>query len=72
MPAAIFHIDNTYCRFKWEAKLMPGFKFRTVVIDAGHGGKDPGAHGSYSSEKNVALAIAKKVELLLKNHACRV
>jgi N-acetylmuramoyl-L-alanine amidase len=42
------------------------FKFKTVVIDAGHGGKDPGAHGSYSLEKNVTLAIAKKVERLLK------
>lgn len=41
------------------------FKFKTIVIDAGHGGKDPGAHGSYSSEKNVALAIAKKVEHLI-------
>ncbi len=39
----------------------PGFKFRTVIIDAGHGGKDPGAHGAYSKEKNVALAIAKKL-----------
>ena len=43
------------------------FKFKTVVIDAGHGGKDPGAHGSYSLEKNVALAIAKKVDQLIKN-----
>jgi N-acetylmuramoyl-L-alanine amidase len=43
----------------------PSFKFKTIVIDAGHGGKDPGAHGSYSSEKNVALAIAKKVEHLI-------
>jgi N-acetylmuramoyl-L-alanine amidase len=42
------------------------FRFKTVVIDAGHGGKDPGAHGSYSFEKNVTLAIAKKVERLLK------
>jgi len=42
------------------------FKFKTVVIDAGHGGKDPGAHGSYSFEKNVTLAIAKKVNRLLK------
>lgn len=42
------------------------FKFKTIVIDAGHGGKDPGAHGSYSLEKNVALAIAKKVRLLIK------
>jgi N-acetylmuramoyl-L-alanine amidase len=42
------------------------FKFKTVVIDAGHGGKDPGAHGAYSLEKNVALAIAKKVRQLIK------
>ena len=42
------------------------FKFKTIVIDAGHGGKDPGAHGAYSFEKNVALAIAKKVQYLLK------
>jgi len=45
----------------------PAFKFKTVVIDAGHGGKDPGAHGAYSLEKNVALAIAKKVEELIKD-----
>jgi N-acetylmuramoyl-L-alanine amidase len=43
----------------------PAFKFKTVVIDAGHGGKDPGAHGAYSLEKNVALAIAKKVRLMI-------
>ncbi|WP_179414760.1 N-acetylmuramoyl-L-alanine amidase family protein [Mucilaginibacter sp. E4BP6] len=37
------------------------FKVRTIVIDAGHGGKDPGAHGSYSVEKTVALDIALKL-----------
>ncbi len=42
------------------------FKFKTIVIDAGHGGKDPGAHGSHSVEKNVTLAIAKKVQQLIK------
>jgi len=41
------------------------FKFKTVVIDAGHGGKDPGAHGAWSSEKTVTLAIAKKVQQLI-------
>jgi N-acetylmuramoyl-L-alanine amidase len=45
--------------------VKPAFKFKTIVIDAGHGGKDPGAHGTYSQEKNVALAIAKKVHLLI-------
>jgi N-acetylmuramoyl-L-alanine amidase len=31
-----------------------------VVIDAGHGGKDPGALGSSSREKDIVLAIALK------------
>ena len=44
-----------------STQTAPGFRFRTVIIDAGHGGKDPGAHGAYSKEKNVALAIAKKL-----------
>lgn len=34
----------------------------TIVIDAGHGGKDEGAPGAYSFEKNIALAIALKLQ----------
>lgn len=37
------------------------FRVRTIVIDAGHGGKDPGAHGSYSTERSVAITIAHKL-----------
>jgi len=43
------------------------FRVRTIVIDAGHGGKDPGARGSYSVEKNVALAIAKKLRAAIED-----
>lgn len=32
----------------------------TIVIDAGHGGRDPGAVGKNSKEKDLALAIALK------------
>jgi len=32
-----------------------------IVIDAGHGGKDPGAIGKKSKEKDIALAIALKL-----------
>lgn len=31
---------------------------KTVVIDAGHGGKDPGCHGGHANEKTVCLAMA--------------
>ena len=33
-------------------------KVNTVVIDAGHGGKDPGTRGGHIKEKNVALNVA--------------
>ena len=39
---------------------------RTIVIDPGHGGKDPGASGKKSQEKDIVLAVAK---LLRKNLA---
>jgi len=36
-------------------------KVNVVVIDAGHGGKDPGAVGKLIYEKHIALAIALKL-----------
>ena len=32
-----------------------------VVIDAGHGGKDPGAKGVKTNEKTINLAVALKL-----------
>jgi len=37
------------------------YKIQTVVIDPGHGGKDPGACGSIIKEKDVVLKVALKV-----------
>jgi N-acetylmuramoyl-L-alanine amidase len=40
-----------------------------VILDAGHGGKDPGASGNGILEKELALNIAKKVrEILIDNN----
>jgi len=38
----------------------------TIVIDAGHGGFDPGTHGLFSKEKNVTLAISLKLGKAIK------
>ncbi|MDD5131542.1 MAG: N-acetylmuramoyl-L-alanine amidase [bacterium] len=41
-------------------------KIRTIVIDPGHGGKDPGAIGQYGTkEKDVNLSLAFKLAQLL-------
>ncbi|HBG71217.1 MAG: hypothetical protein A2W93_02120 [Bacteroidetes bacterium GWF2_43_63] len=40
----------------------------TVVLDAGHGGKDPGALGKRSKEKDIVLDVVLRVGKYLKNH----
>lgn len=49
-------------------KLSPGTQVRTVVIDAGHGGKDPGCHGNFAQEKDICLSIALKLGKLIEDH----
>lgn len=44
-------------------------KMNHVVLDAGHGGKDPGAIGSFSKEKDIALAVTLKVRDILKRES---
>jgi N-acetylmuramoyl-L-alanine amidase len=41
-------------------------KLKTIVIDAGHGGHDPGCHGAQNNEKEVCLSMALKLGALIK------
>ena len=41
-------------------------KIKTIVVDPGHGGRDPGALGKRYHEKNVTLAIAKILKAQLE------
>lgn len=45
-----------------HAAANNNFSIKTVVIDAGHGGKDPGASGpGKTNEKDIALSVALKL-----------
>jgi len=65
---SIFSLINLFCVASFSQTTK---KLKTIVVDAGHGGHDNGATGQYenslrSKEKDVTLAISKKVVAELK------
>lgn len=52
--------------FHTPAKKFADGKIKTLVLDAGHGGKDPGCHGKEAKEKDVTLSIVTKLNNILK------
>ena len=51
-----------------HAENAPATKNFTVVLDAGHGGRDPGAVGRISREKNINLSVALALGKLIENN----
>ena len=52
--------------FFYGTNFSQASKFKTVVIDAGHGGHDHGCSGRGSKEKTIALNIALKLGKLIE------
>lgn len=52
----------------WVCMAQKGEKIQTIVIDAGHGGKDPGALGKNSHEADINLAVALKLGDYIKEN----
>lgn len=46
--------------------------FRTVILDPGHGGKDPGATNKIGTEANYNLGLANRLKPLLEQRGFRV
>ncbi len=67
--AALLIVIGTFCcitAFNTIANNQKPTTIRTIVIDAGHGGTFPGAHGLISKEKDVTLEVALKLGEAIK------
>jgi len=49
-----------------QITMAQGYRIKTIVIDAGHGGRKPGASGNFSTEKDISLKVALKLGAKLK------
>jgi N-acetylmuramoyl-L-alanine amidase len=61
-PAA--PVSNSNGKFSLSRQL--GLSVSRVVIDAGHGGHDPGAHGNGITESELTLDVALRLQKLLQ------
>ncbi len=69
MYRKILIISLIFLLFAYRPALAQTYKkIDIVVIDAGHGGKDPGTHGKKALEKDVALSIALKTGNYIKQN----
>jgi N-acetylmuramoyl-L-alanine amidase len=54
----------------FSLRTIFGLRIRTIVIDPGHGGDDPGTSGHYGTrEKDITLDIAKRLETRMSRYA---
>jgi N-acetylmuramoyl-L-alanine amidase len=72
-PAQARELRTAALRSGTPLAAQLGLKVRRVVVDAGHGGRDTGAIGPHGArEKDMTLAIARKVAARLKTLGFRV
>ena len=52
----------------YQGRVNSRTGLRTIVLDAGHGGHDPGSIGRRNREKDVALSVTKKLGAYINEH----
>lgn len=81
MAAFLLCISLLYTYFWWVAEVqwvvptLSGsgpLKGKIICLDAGHGGRDPGAVAGRLVEKEINLDLAKRVAVLLKKEGARI
>ncbi len=61
---AVIGLFTAFTRFKKDKNNS----IKIIVIDPGHGGKDPGCSGASHKEKDVSLAVALKLGKLIEEN----
>lgn len=62
-----FGILLSVMAFTLRSKITVG-SVKTIVLDPGHGGKDPGCQGAIHKEKDISLAVALKLGKYLEEN----
>lgn len=65
---SVFLMFLTFFATDLQAQDKNNFKVKTLVIDAGHGGHDPGCLGASIKEKEVCLGVALKLGKLVEDY----
>ncbi len=64
-PEVIAGTPDTTLRGQFSLSRQLGLGISRIVIDPGHGGQDPGAHGKGLTEADLVLDVALRLEKLL-------
>ena len=64
----ILLISLFLCFIAENQAIAQEYKIKTIVLDAGHGGKDGSTRGAYSTEKDVALKTALRLGKLIEEN----
>ena len=66
--AIIFLLPAIFLLTSTTPRQNSDFTVKKIVIDAGHGGKDPGTHGKFTNEKDITLEVARKFGSYIKEY----
>lgn len=67
-----YSIEDDGDRYIIHVKNPKDVYDKVLLLDAGHGGKDPGTSGNGLAEKNMTLAVMQKVANVLENSDIKV